>query len=60
VKNKVIVFNCRFNKMPILPFLLQKSDEKQECIIRLAVGNSGDVKPVGEGALELRISYGTG
>jgi putative addiction module killer protein len=29
-------------------------------IDRLALGNSGDVKPVGEGVSELRIAYGPG
>ena len=29
-------------------------------IERLASGNSGDVKPVGEGVSELRINYGPG
>ena len=29
-------------------------------IERLASGNSGDVKPVGEGVSEMRISYGPG
>lgn len=29
-------------------------------IDRLAVGNSGDVKPVGEGISEMRIDYGPG
>ena len=29
-------------------------------IERLAAGNSGDVKPVGEGVSELRIDYGPG
>jgi putative addiction module killer protein len=29
-------------------------------IERLALGNSGDVKPVGAGASELRIDYGPG
>jgi putative addiction module killer protein len=29
-------------------------------IERLALGNAGDVKPVGEGVSEMRISYGPG
>jgi putative addiction module killer protein len=29
-------------------------------IYRLALGNAGDVKPVGEGVSELRIDYGPG
>ena len=29
-------------------------------IDRLAAGNPGDVKPVGEGLIELRINYGPG
>lgn len=29
-------------------------------IDRLAAGNSGDIKPVGEGVSELRIDYGPG
>ncbi len=29
-------------------------------IRRLSVGNPGDVKPVGEGVLEMRIDYGPG
>ncbi|WFU07274.1 type II toxin-antitoxin system RelE/ParE family toxin (plasmid) [Rhizobium sp. CB3171] len=29
-------------------------------IMRLASGNAGDVKPVGEGVSELRINYGPG
>ena len=32
----------------------------QARIERLAMGNSGDVKPVGEGVLEMRIDQGTG
>jgi putative addiction module killer protein len=32
----------------------------QARIDRLALGNAGDVKPVGEGLSELRIAYGPG
>ena len=32
----------------------------QARIERLAAGNAGDVKPVGEGVSELRIDYGPG
>ena len=32
----------------------------QARVERLAAGNSGDVKPVGEGVSELRIDYGPG
>ena len=32
----------------------------QARIERLAMGNSGDVRPVGEGVSELRIDYGPG
>jgi putative addiction module killer protein len=32
----------------------------QARIERLAAGNAGDVKPVGEGVSELRIDYGAG
>ncbi|MEA2782027.1 MAG: hypothetical protein QOK29_3571 [Rhodospirillaceae bacterium] len=29
-------------------------------LLRLALGNPGDAKPVGNGVIELRISYGPG
>jgi len=32
----------------------------QARIARLAMGNAGDVKPVGEGVSELRVDYGPG
>ena len=32
----------------------------QVCVERLAAGNAGDVRPVGEGVSELRIDYGPG
>jgi putative addiction module killer protein len=39
---------------------LQAKDRIFERIRRLRDGNSGDVKPVGKGVSELRISYGPG
>jgi putative addiction module killer protein len=30
------------------------------CVDRLALGNPGDVRPVGEGVSEMRIDYGPG
>ncbi len=32
----------------------------QARVERMAAGNPGDVKPVGEGVLEMRIDYGPG
>jgi putative addiction module killer protein len=44
---------------------LKLNDERARALIasrldRLAFGNAGDVKPVGEGVSELRIDYGPG
>ena len=39
---------------------IQARARVQARIERLAVGNPGDVKPVGEGVSELRINYGPG
>ena len=44
---------------------LKMKDERARAIIasrldRLAFGNAGDVKPVGQGISELRIDYGPG
>jgi len=44
---------------------LQLKDERTRAVIasrldRLAFGNSGDAKPVGEGISELRVDYGPG
>ena len=39
---------------------LQARARVQIRIERLAAGNAGDVKPVGEGVSELRIDYGAG
>jgi len=39
---------------------IQARARVQVRIERLAAGNAGDVKPVGEGVSELRINYGPG
>ena len=39
---------------------IQARARVQVRIERLATGNAGDVKPVGEGVSELRINYGPG
>ncbi len=39
---------------------IQARARVQSRIERLAAGNPGDVKPVGEGVSELRINYGPG
>ena len=39
---------------------LQARVRIQARIVRLRIGNFGDVKPVGEGVSELRIDYGPG
>lgn len=38
----------------------QAQAKVQARILRLSLGNPGDVKPVGEGVSELRIDYGPG
>ena len=45
-----------------MAFGCQRSQSSREVsrIERLALGNPGDVKPVGEGISEMRISYGPG
>lgn len=39
---------------------IQARARVQARVERLASGNPGDVKPVGEGVLEMRIDYGPG
>ncbi len=52
-------------KVPVSDWLAGLRDQRARALIeirlrRLAIGNFGDCKPVGEGVLELRVDVGAG
>lgn len=61
---KIIPYSTQNGKTPFIEWL-QSFDKKTKAIItsrfnRIELGNYGDCKPVGEGVMELRYSFGPG
>jgi putative addiction module killer protein len=55
-----VVFEVRQTEAFAEWFSTLRDRQAEACIDRLALGNPGDVRPVGEGVSELRIDYGPG
>jgi putative addiction module killer protein len=61
----IVIYEQKRGKSPFLAWLLNLKDIKARATIRarinrLELGNFGDCKSVGNGVLELRISFGPG
>lgn len=58
-------YQTAFGEQPFVDWLADLKDSQartriQARLARVAVGNLGDVEPVGEGVMELRIDWGPG
>ncbi|QEG37913.1 type II toxin-antitoxin system RelE/ParE family toxin [Bythopirellula goksoeyrii] len=64
-EQRIRIYHTREGKRPFSKWFAKLRDRRAQQRIdarltRVALGNFGDCKPVGEGVLELRIDYGPG